>query len=1472
MLALDVHKQNQNPPGGGDLFPVPSRSLVMSLNVLFTILVALPAARAGGWDDFSNNLATDLAPFLSLFGEQITKQYLSESTTWVDYFIFAMAPMGILTGIVSAIRVCGTPSLRAFIGRAQEGAGNAEAELCTSTSRDVCELYNSGGIARVFGRPKILEVVHDPDHDFSTPDDTAGIYTFQEYVSLQRDIVWEKKSKSKEKNDAESKPAVTTPPPATFAPNLSLNIGIKKPYKGWFFLIAAIGLILQIGVLVFAGVTTYLLQWGNGDSPPETYACPLVISGTVLVCGGMFHCAFLIGQSTKEEVWTRKKEKDRVDKLSMYWVQPGGQIVGDQTFDAFLYTDHDNHLKKYMTSRKDIGYQASRSKLQIWAAIATTISGFVLQFTGLRGIHSSVSVAQLGVIMVMSIARASLRMQRLKPEHNCFAGFPDEVLGHELDWLVMRMGREIIDKDLDKDPPSYSGSTLVSSLSLSPSRSEYRQFWRIYDAIDAQKINLKHLPPSDRHNAATKLLAYRARLTSLTDSSALPSLARDFKSEMVEVRRQSQQLATMIEATLKTILSKAKIKEEWIANMKNGPGDKFPSIFWGMDCALSRQEFNNKGLGNQTSKSSKRHTVYLELAPKDAEVENSPWVLKNKRELEAILGLWTWSLKADPEIETKDSETGLTKSLAGDIQARRIVPAHQANQETGDLGMWLGKDIDIITEHSLIPTSDNPFDSGTLSYTASQAMDSSLWLKATDSTQTQPGNISSLWSAPIQGSLVSACAQEVFLSFFDSISDIVEDFGDVQIQETEGFRLENSLLTEIAQLFTEMQLGSRQEALICLLPLVIPRLRVPSKEGALAEAKTTATQYRRQKKWREAEGLLRWTWRTCTRPEPPVISANDGSEELDNLTEKAATALCELYRWALGDDSMKIFGQRGIAWIDEQTSSQSNSTRGIIERYVCVASKIMSDQVSEADDPVMDDPLTKTLLFITRPESTMDKAQKGEALCSAAKHGWEEVVLALLELGTDPAFKDTALMTPLSYAAQKGKFVVVRELLNYGSFPDSLDTQHRAPLSYASEVGFHTVTELLLKDVRVSPERTDTSGRSPLWWAAMRGHSVVVQQLLAASEANSLDLADKDGGTPLHWAAKEGNLSAVKMLLESGVAPSPKTMTGETPLHWAARWGHVSIVKLLLDSKATPDSRDQYDKTPSNWAAKQGHKDILELLLNNGAGPDVTDVDGETILRVAAVNGHDSVVKLLLDSGADPDLIPHYGAPILYAAAENGHVSVVKLLLDSGAALDLTGRNEATPLHAAASKGHISTVKLLLDGWFAPDVTDGFGQTALHRAAREGDISMAQLLLDSGATPDPTNKFDSTPLEYAATEGEASVAKLLLDRGANPDTMSTRDKTALHYAAENRNESVVKVLLDSGAAPDLKDDEGKSPLHLAAETGSSAIAGLLLQNAMVDPDAEDKKGRTPLWYAEQKKDTTTVNLIREAQDKRNMIP
>ncbi|KAK4112749.1 hypothetical protein N656DRAFT_708720 [Canariomyces notabilis] len=71
--------------------------------------------------DLSNDLATDLGPLLALFGDAITKQYLSESTSLFDYIIFALAPIGLVTAVVSVIRVCGGTWLRSFIGRAQEG-------------------------------------------------------------------------------------------------------------------------------------------------------------------------------------------------------------------------------------------------------------------------------------------------------------------------------------------------------------------------------------------------------------------------------------------------------------------------------------------------------------------------------------------------------------------------------------------------------------------------------------------------------------------------------------------------------------------------------------------------------------------------------------------------------------------------------------------------------------------------------------------------------------------------------------------------------------------------------------------------------------------------------------------------------------------------------------------------------------------------------------------------------------------------------------------------------------------------------------------------------------------------------------------------------------------------------------------------------------------------------------------------------
>lgn len=79
-------------------------------------------------------------------------QFMSQSMGWTDHIMLAMAPLGIITAVVCAIRVGGPSWLKAIIGRARETRAAAEIELMSSTSHEVCELWNGQGIVRVMGK------------------------------------------------------------------------------------------------------------------------------------------------------------------------------------------------------------------------------------------------------------------------------------------------------------------------------------------------------------------------------------------------------------------------------------------------------------------------------------------------------------------------------------------------------------------------------------------------------------------------------------------------------------------------------------------------------------------------------------------------------------------------------------------------------------------------------------------------------------------------------------------------------------------------------------------------------------------------------------------------------------------------------------------------------------------------------------------------------------------------------------------------------------------------------------------------------------------------------------------------------------------------------------------------------------------------------------------------------------------------
>ncbi|KAH8688669.1 hypothetical protein GQ44DRAFT_802460, partial [Phaeosphaeriaceae sp. PMI808] len=121
--------------------------------------------------------------------------------------------------------------------------------------------------------------------------------------------------------------------------------------------------------------------------------------------------------------------------------------------------------------------------------------------------------------------------------------------------------------------------------------------------------------------------------------------------------------------------------------------------------------------------------------------------------------------------------------------------------------------------------------------------------------------------------------------------------------------------------------------------------------------------------------------------------------------------------------------------------------------------------------------------------------------------------------------------------------------------------------------------------------------------AAELGHdSVLTYLLLLGTGKVDVDAKDnKYGRTPLSWAAEKGHEAIVKLLLDTGkVDVDAKDSFGQTPLFRAAENGHGAVVKLLLDTgKARIASKDESGEIPLSRAVRNGHEEIVKLLLSN---------------------------------------------------------------------------------------------------------------------------------------------------------------------------------------------------------------------------------------------------------------------------------
>ncbi|KFY47728.1 hypothetical protein V496_10483 [Pseudogymnoascus sp. VKM F-4515 (FW-2607)] len=346
-------------------------------------------------------------------------------------------------------------------------------------------------------------------------------------------------------------------------------------------------------------------------------------------------------------------------------------------------------------------------------------------------------------------------------------------------------------------------------------------------------------------------------------------------------------------------------------------------------------------------------------------------------------------------------------------------------------------------------------------------------------------------------------------------------------------------------------------------------------------------------------------------------------------------------------------------------------------------------------------------------------------------------------------------------------------------------------------------TAVGLLELNIKPDTEDSNGRTPLSWAAERGHEAFASFLLLRANVK-VDSKDSKGRTPLSWAAENGQEAVVRMLIErKDVDADSKDSSGQTPLSWAAVQGHEFVVRQLLECEdVVPDSRDDRNRSPLSLAATRGSEALMMLFLErDDVDPDSKNDRGQTPLSLASSRGDGNVVRLLLSrddiSAESRDIAGR--TPLSWAALE-GHEEVARQLLEQeGVKADSRDDNECTPLSLAVGRGQYAVAKLLLEQEdVEADSKDGNGRTPLSLAAARGWEDLVKLLLTrEDVDADSKDKWGMTPLSWAAVIGNIGVVGQLLARDdIKVDIEDIFGRTPLFVATTQGHEDVIKLLTE----------------------------------------------------------------------------
>jgi ankyrin repeat protein len=434
----------------------------------------------------------------------------------------------------------------------------------------------------------------------------------------------------------------------------------------------------------------------------------------------------------------------------------------------------------------------------------------------------------------------------------------------------------------------------------------------------------------------------------------------------------------------------------------------------------------------------------------------------------------------------------------------------------------------------------------------------------------------------------------------------------------------------------------------------------------------------------------------------------------------------------------------------------------------------------------------------------------------------------------------------------------------------------------------HNRVEVAIKLIENGAEINtgNSTGRTPLWYAAVNGCVKIVDALLARGA--SVNSCTDDESTPLVVAAEKGNCEIVKKLV-----PTAKRTHRQIALYWASASGHVQVVKFLLECGLDVDCSVS-GLRPLQIAAQNGHHDVIGALLERHADVNSVDSNNITPLVAATRNGHAQAVRILLDHGADFNIEDSDGMTPLAAACELGHLEVVRHLLVHGAPVESADRRGRRPLWLAASNGHCEVINVLLEHGADLNACDDAGITPMTASALNKHIESTCFILKEGGQQfnisssapriadsvpsseilsalkcaDDTGFTDLGDLENAEDNGVIEVMSSILTRGGSVNCCLNEGNTLLHFAAFSGNVEAALVLLQHGASVNDNGQraDGIGPLAVACIKKHSQLVDVLLEHG-ADPNAMDAENMTPLMHAVRHQSLDVVDyLIKHGAD------